>query len=255
MAFVGIDVGSVAAKAVVLHEHRIIASALGPTGWSPKEAGRSVFEMALNKAGINQSDVQKVVGTGYGRVSLDFIDQAVTEITCHGKGANFWFPQKALVIDIGGQDSKAIAVDGKGKVLNFVMNDKCAAGTGRFLQVTAQTLGLELGQLAELPLAEPVIINSMCTVFAESEVVSLLASGVPKEKIVAGLYHSITRRISSMCGSFDLSSGIIFTGGVARNKNMRNTLAKVLGSEVVVPEEPQMIGALGAALVAESLGN
>jgi len=121
--------------------------------------------------------------------------------------------------------------------------------------VTAQTLGLELDRLADLPLTEPAVINSMCTVFAESEVVSLLASGVAKEKIVAGLYHSIARRISSMCGSFSLSSGVIFTGGVARNINMQNTLAQVLGVDVVVPEEPQMIGALGAALVAESLSN
>lgn len=254
MAFVGIDVGSVAAKAVVLHDHQIIGTALEPTGWSPRDAGRAVFEKSVKTAGIKSSDVKKIVGTGYGRISLDFIDRAVTEITCHGKGANYWFPYEALVIDIGGQDSKAIAIDGTGKVLNFVMNDKCAAGTGRFLQVIAQTLGLELDQLGELALAEPVTINSMCTVFAESEVVSLLASGVAKEKIVAGLYHSIARRVAAMSGSFSTFSQVIFTGGVAKNKDMQRTLAKVLGASVVVPEEPQMIGALGAALVAESMG-
>jgi predicted CoA-substrate-specific enzyme activase len=141
-------------------------------------------------------------------------------------GANYWFPEKALIIDIGGQDSKAIVVDGKGKVINFVMNDKCAAGTGRFLQVITHTLELELDQLDELNLSESAIINSMCTVFAESEVVSLLASGVSKEKIVAGLYHSIARRINGMVASFSSCSKVIFTGGLANSKGMQTILAK-----------------------------
>lgn len=254
MVFAGIDVGSVAAKAVILQEHRIIARDLEPTGWSPRDAGRSVFEKAVKKAGLNPVDITKVVGTGYGRVSLDFVHQAVTEITCHAMGANFWFPHDALVIDIGGQDSKAISIDSRGKVLNFVMNDKCAAGTGRFLQIMAHTLGLELDRMEQVVSAEPVNINSMCTVFAESEVVSLLAAGVPKEKIISGLYYSIARRISAMTGSFGSYRKIIFTGGVARNKRMRIILEKVLGAPVDVPDEPQMIGALGAALIAENAG-
>ncbi|ATW27482.1 acyl-CoA dehydratase activase [Candidatus Formimonas warabiya] len=255
MFFAGVDVGSVAAKALILQDREIIASAIEPTGWSPRGAGRSVFEKAAERAGIQPADLKRVIGTGYGRVSLDFIDQAVTEITCHAKGANYWFPDPALVIDIGGQDSKAIAVDGKGKVLNFVMNDKCAAGTGRFLQLTMHTLGLELDQLDQLMLVEPVAINSMCTVFAESEVVSLLAAGVPKEKIAAGLYHSIARRISAMIGSFGPFSQVIFTGGLANNKGMQTTLSKVLGASIAVPENPQMIGALGAALIGEGMAH
>ncbi len=251
MFFAGIDVGSMAAKAVILHEHKIIAQEMELTGWTPREAGRSVFDKAVKKAGINPRDIKRIIGTGYGRVSLDFIDQAVTEITCHAIGANFWFPHNALVIDIGGQDSKAIVIDSKGKVLNFVMNDKCAAGTGRFLQVMANTLGLELGRMEELDLAETVNINSMCTVFAESEVVSLLAAGVSKEKIVSGLYNSIVKRISSMVGSFTDYKRIIFTGGVANNKGIQSILTKVLAAPVDVPEEPQMVGALGAALIAE----
>lgn len=256
MYFAGVDVGSVAAKAVILNysqekiSHQIIARVTQPTGWSPKEAGKAVYLTALAQAGISSKDVKKVIGTGYGRVALDFIDQAVTEITCHGLGANYYFPENKLVIDIGGQDSKVIQVNSQGKVLKFIMNDKCAAGTGRFLQVMAFTLGMELDQLEALTLAEPVIINSMCTVFAESEVVSLLASEVAKEKIVAGLYHSIAKRTAAMTGSMGAIKGITFTGGVAKNQGMQKILAKVLNCSVDVPAEPQLIGAMGAALQA-----
>lgn len=247
---VGIDVGSVAAKAVVMVDGKILAYVIKPTGWSPKSAGGEVFQQVLDEARVKKTDDMQIIGTGYGRVSLDFIDRAITEITCHALGANYYFPGNNLVIDIGGQDSKAIQINNLGKVLNFVMNDKCAAGTGRFLQVMAHSLGLELDQLEELSLAEPVAINSMCTVFAESEVVSLLAAGESKERIVSGLYHSISRRISTMTGSMNEIHGVTFTGGVAKNSGMQKVLAKVLGCPVTVPPEPQIIGALGAAILA-----
>ncbi|MFZ5640803.1 MAG: acyl-CoA dehydratase activase [Bacillota bacterium] len=250
MFYAGVDVGSVAAKTVILKNRDIAAYVIEPTGWRPRETGWSVYKKALDKAGIRPADVKSVVGTGYGRVALDFIDRAVTEITCHALGANYWFPENNVIIDIGGQDSKAILVNNTGKVLNFVMNDKCAAGTGRFLQVMALTLGLELDRLGELAAADPVAINSMCTVFAESEVVSLLAAGEAKERIVSGLYHSIARRTANMSGSLGAVRGVTFTGGVAKITGMRDTLAKVLGCHVNVPEEPQIIGALGAALIA-----
>lgn len=252
MNYIGVDVGSVAAKAVVLKNGEIAATVIQPTGWSPKTSGREVFERAMEKAGITSESVGYTVGTGYGRVALDFVDKAVTEITCHALGANHWFPENNLVIDIGGQDSKAILVNNRGKVENFVMNDKCAAGTGRFLQVMAATLGLELDQLSEMATAEPVNINSMCTVFAESEVISLLASGEAKERIVAGLYHSVARRVSAMTGSMGVINGVTFTGGVAKNQGMREILSGVLGCKVDVPEDPQIIGALGAAILASS---
>lgn len=255
MYYIGVDVGSVAAKAVILKNGEIAACAVQPTGWSPKNSGREVFERALEKAGITSGSVRYIVGTGYGRVALDFVDKAVTEITCHALGANHWFPENNLVIDIGGQDSKAILINNRGKVENFVMNDKCAAGTGRFLQVMAVTLGLELDQLSEMTLAEPVNINSMCTVFAESEVISLLASGEAKERIVAGLCHSVARRVSTMTGSMGFINGVTFTGGVAMNQGMQRILSSILGCKVDVPKEPQIVGALGAAILASRVNS
>lgn len=248
MISIGIDVGSVAAKAVVFSEGKILAHVIQPTGWSPRDAGREVYQKVLEKSGINKSDVGRLVGTGYGRVSMDFIDKAVTEITCHALGASYWFPYNNLVIDIGGQDSKAIQMNDEGRVINFVMNDKCAAGTGRFLQVITNSLGLELDQLGDISLDQPVAINSMCTVFAESEVISLLALGVAKEKIIAGLYYSVAKRVSTMTGNFNKLSGVTFTGGVAKNPGMQKILSDELGCDVSVPAEPQMIGALGAAI-------
>lgn len=265
MIFAGIDVGSVAAKAVLINsipdnreitpvsgtlKAEILAAVTIPTGWSPRDAGKAAFNSVLEREGITRNDVSGIVGTGYGRIALDFIDRAVTEITCHALGASCFFPENNLVVDIGGQDSKAILVNSSGKVLNFVMNDKCAAGTGRFLQVMAVTLGLEIDQLKEISPDEPVPINSMCTVFAESEVVSLLASGETKERIISGLYHSIAKRMSSMTGSMGTVRGITFTGGVAKIPGMQAALSKTLGCSVSVPTEPQIIGALGAALVA-----
>lgn len=257
--------GSVAAKAVLINslpdagentpvsgpsKAEILSTVTLPTGWSPRDAGRAAFRSALEHAGIVQEDVKGIVGTGYGRVALDFINRAVTEITCHAIGASYFFPENNLVVDIGGQDSKAILINNTGKVLNFVMNDKCAAGTGRFLQVMAVTLGIEMDRLKEISPDEPVAINSMCTVFAESEVISLLASGETKERIISGLYHSIAKRMSSMTGSLGAVKGITFTGGVAKIPGMQATLSKTLGCQVDVPAEPQIIGALGAALIA-----
>lgn len=250
MVYAGIDIGSVAAKAVILNEQEIESWVIEPTGWSPKEAGRSVLEKALDKVGRSRADVKSVVATGYGRVSIDFADRAVTEITCHALGSSYWYPGNNLVIDIGGQDSKAILINEKGKVLKFVMNDKCAAGTGRFLQVMALALGLEIEQLDSLSLTEPVNINSMCTVFAESEVVSLLAAGESKERIISGLYKSIAKRVSTMTGSMGMVKGVTFTGGVARLTAMQEMLSKELGCPVSVPVNPQIVGALGAAILA-----
>jgi len=250
MVYAGIDVGSVAAKAVLLSGGEIVSYVIEPTGWSPKEAGRSVLARALAQAGRSRADIKSIVATGYGRVLLDFADRAVTEITCHALGAHYCYPENNLVIDIGGQDSKVIMINEKGKVIKFVMNDKCAAGTGRFLQVMALALGLGIEELNNLPQTAPVNINSMCTVFAESEVVSLLAAGESKERIVSGIYYSIARRISTMPGSLDNVNGVTFSGGVAKIKAMRETLAKQLGCMISVPDNPQIVGALGAAILA-----
>ena len=187
MVGVGIDVGAISAKAVV-YDGQLKGYSIKPTGWTPREAGHQVFQEALIQAGYGEEDVGYIVGTGYGRVSLSFIHKSVTEITCHAKGIYYLFKNIPLIIDIGGQDSKVIVLDTTGRVINFSMNDKCAAGSGRFLEVMAMALGMTINELGSFGnAAEPVAISSMCTVFAESEVISLLAKGASKDSIVSGI--------------------------------------------------------------------
>jgi predicted CoA-substrate-specific enzyme activase len=250
MITVGIEVGSITTKAVLLNGDQW-QSLMLPTGWSPRDTGQSAFEQIVANSNLTRDDISYVVGTGYGRISLPFIDKAITEITCHARGAQHLVNGTDMVIDIGGQDSKVILIDEEGNVVNFVMNDKCAAGTGRFLQVMAAVLGADVSELADLAKdAEPVQISSMCTVFAESEVVSLLAQGVPKERIIAGIHRSVAGRVVSMAERLGRGERITFTGGVARNDGVRAFLAKELGREVTVAPEPELAGALGAALLA-----
>jgi predicted CoA-substrate-specific enzyme activase len=250
MITVGIDVGSITTKAVLLNGDQW-QSLMLPTGWSPRDTGQSAFEQIVANSNLTRDDISYVVGTGYGRISLPFIDKAITEITCHARGAQHLVNGTDMVIDIGGQDSKVILIDEEGNVVNFVMNDKCAAGTGRFLQVMAAVLGADVSELADLAKdAEPVQISSMCTVFAESEVVSLLAQGIPKERIIAGIHRSVAGRVVSMAERLGRGERITFTGGVARNDGVRAFLAKELGREVTVAPEPELAGALGAALLA-----
>jgi len=250
MPVLGVDVGSLSAKAVVW-DRGIRGWLVRPTGWSPKQAGWEVVQELLANLGINMAQIDYVVGTGYGRISLDFLQKSITEITCHAQGIHYLFPQARTIIDIGGQDSKVIKVARDGKVLDFLMNDKCAAGTGRFLQVAAQALGLdvsELGQadssLGEMP------ISSMCTVFAESEIISLLAQDVPQVKIINGIHKSIAKRIRGMVQRVSEEEKIVFTGGVAKNQALQIVLAKEIGSSLLIPEQPQITGALGAAILA-----
>lgn len=247
---VGVDVGSMTVKAVLLNGD-VKRSLIRPTGCSPRQAGADIFDELLKESGLAPGDVDYVVGTGYGRVSLGFLDKAVTEITCHAKGANYLVPGTDMVIDIGGQDSKVIMTDGNGNVRDFAMNDKCAAGTGRFLQVMATALSVDISELAQLTTdADPVEISNMCTVFAESEVVGLLAQGIDKERIIAGVHRSVARRVAAMAGRLGRGSLVVFTGGVALNDGVRRYLSHELGREVIVSPESQLAGALGAALVA-----
>lgn len=250
MITAGIDVGSSATKAVIF-DGRILSWTVIPTGWNPKEAGATAFAEALQKAGRRREDVACVVGTGYGRISLPFIDKKITEITCHARGAAFLFPGTRTVIDIGGQDSKAISVEEGGTVADFVMNDKCAAGTGRFLQVMTGVLDITLDELGQLTHdSDPATINSMCTVFAESEIIGLLARGVDKGAIAAGIIGSIANRLKSLTGRIPCREEVTFTGGMAKNKDICALLSRQLGIAFNVPGEPQIIGALGAALLA-----
>ena len=249
MLTAGIDIGSTGTKAV-LFDGEVRGSAMVPTGWDPKKAGLDAFHQALAASGLAEGAVQQIVGTGYGRVSLPIFDRKVTEITCHARGAYHLFPDTRTVVDIGGQDSKVIALDAEGRVADFIMNDKCAAGTGRFLQVMAGVLDASLEELGTIAVgSEPVQISSMCTVFAESEIVGLLARGVDKGRIAAGIFDAIARRIQGLAGRVALSENVTFSGGVALNPEICRAIGAGLGVSLRVPDAPQFVGALGAALL------
>jgi predicted CoA-substrate-specific enzyme activase len=251
MITVGLDLGSVTTKAVLV-EGTVWTSLIRPTGYSPRQAGKEVFEKLLGNAGLTRRDVNCIVGTGYGRMSLPFIDKAVTEITCHAKGAHYLVSEVDMVIDIGGQDSKVITIDRCGNVTDFAMNDRCAAGTGKFLEVIAAALGVDVSELAMLSKdADPVQTSNMCTVFVESEVISLLAEGVERERIIAGIHQSVAVRVSAMAERLGKGENIVFTGGVAKNEGVKEFLIKELGRELIVIPESQIAGALGAALLAQ----
>ncbi|MDR9755800.1 MAG: acyl-CoA dehydratase activase [Thermacetogeniaceae bacterium] len=251
MLTAGIDIGSMSTKAVIFNGQSYY-KAIAPTGWSPRQAAEQVFNDLLKQSEHIPDQIDFIVATGYGRVSIDFADRVVTEITCHARGAAYLVPGTDLVIDIGGQDSKVIRINEQGQVLDFAMNDKCAAGTGRFLQVIAAALGVDVSELASLSAGKsPLTLNSMCTVFAESEVISLISQGKEKGEIIAGLHQSIARRIASMVQRMGAINRITFTGGVARNEGVRESLEQQLGVPVLVPEDCQMAGAIGAALIAQ----
>ena len=253
MSVAGVDVGSVAAKAVVFdpRSRTVLGSAVLPTGWNAREAGEKVLAAACAEAGEKPD---RVVGTGYGRISLPFADKVVTEITCHARGAVHLFPRTGVVLDIGGQDSKVIGTASDGSVQDFVMNDKCAAGTGRFLQVLSGILGLELAELGEAAgRGTPAAISSMCAVFAETEIIGLLAQGTPPADIAAGVFLAIARRMRGLAARIPLCGECTFTGGLATSPAFSRLLAGELGVPVNVPERPQIVGALGAALLAARL--
>jgi len=247
---IGIDVGSVAAKAAAYNGEKIVSTALLPTGWSPKETGHRLLNQIMEELNITRDDIKSIVGTGYGRVSLPFIDKKVTEITCHGKGAHYIDPNIRVVIDIGGQDSKVIKLNDKGTVIDFLMNDKCAAGTGRFLQVMANALEIDVSDLSTLASDKtPVNINSMCTVFAESEVVSLIAEGTSKEEIASGLLYSVCNKTYSLVSKIGIENKVFFSGGVSRNEKLRELLSSKLGVDITSSHESQFLGAIGAAII------
>lgn len=249
MVSVGIDIGSTATKAVVF-DGKILGQAAVPTGWEPKKAGLQALQEALDLAGIAESCVGQIVGTGYGRISLPLFTRRVTEITCHALGAHFLYPDTRTVIDIGGQDCKVIALNADGSVADFIMNDKCAAGTGRFLQVMAAILDVTLDELGTLAaMSEAVPLSSMCTVFAESEVIGLLAQGVEKGPVAAGIIDTIAPRIASLAGKVPFLETIAFTGGIAQNSDICKKIAAHIGADLYVPDSPQFVGALGAALI------
>ncbi|MFH1114815.1 MAG: acyl-CoA dehydratase activase [Pseudomonadota bacterium] len=256
MYYLGVDLGSLSCDAVLIDENgSVLASSVVPTGAHNREAVSRAVQMVLSSVGISQGDVRATVSTGYGRDRVEDRLDAVTEITCHARGIEALVGGTEVLIDIGGQDSKAIRLNGKGKVLEFAMNDKCAAGTGRFLEAMARALQVDIEDIGDLDngATENLTLSSMCTVFAESEVVSLIAKGTPINEIVSGLNKAVATRVAGLVKRVVSDVGglsVAMSGGVARNRGMARSLASALNVEVAVPEEPDTVGALGAALIA-----
>lgn len=255
MRTAGIDIGSITTKAAILEDGSIKGSKVIFTGYNAGLAGKTVYEELLDNLGYDSASIDKIISTGYGRNSIDFSDKSMTEIICHGAGAHFTNPGVRTIIDIGGQDSKALKVDSDGKVKDFVMNDKCAAGTGRFLEVMARALEVNLDDFGELSLHSdnPSKISSICTVFAESEIISLISKGEVRENIIAGIHDSVASRVYAMAQRIGLRPPAMMTGGVAKNIGVVKALESKFGSEILVNEFAQVNGAIGAAVLASRL--
>lgn len=255
MVVAGMDIGSITTETVILHDEQILTSIILPTGANSRRAAERSLAAALEEAKIKQEDLTAIVTTGYGRASFSPASKMITEISCHARGAYFVYPKTRTVIDIGGQDSKVIRLDSQGRNVDFQMNDKCAAGTGRFLEVMAHALEVNVEDLGRLSLSasRTIKISSMCTVFAESEVVSLIADNQSKEVIIRGLHDAIADRILGMVNRVGIKEQVTLTGGVAKNQGVVRALEDRLGVNLFIPPEPQIIGALGAALLARDL--
>ena len=255
MRTAGIDIGSITAKAAIVEDGGILGTKIIFTGYNAEAAGVKVYQDLLSESGLDRSSIAKIVSTGYGRNSVKFADKTFTEIMAHAAGAYLLNPKIRTIIDIGGQDSKAIALDEHGKVRNFVMNDKCAAGTGRFLEVMARALEVNLDEFGAMSLQSnlPSKISSLCTVFAESEVISLIARGEKRQDIIAGIHESIAARVSSMLARVGIDEPVMITGGVARNAGVVDALERKLGVMIAVSSYAQVNGAIGAAVLASTL--
>jgi predicted CoA-substrate-specific enzyme activase len=249
----GVDVGSTQTKAVIINESgEIVGRSLMETGANVVRAAENAYMEALQQAGLDEREVEYVIGTGYGRYRVTFGNTQVTEISCHARGAVYMFPGTRTVLDMGGQDTKAIRVSPAGEILDFCMNDKCAAGTGRFLGAASAALEIPLPELGPTALEanKPVRISTTCTVFAESEVLSWLGKGKKIEDILMGVHQSIAKRSIGLMRRVGIEDDITFTGGVAKNVGMIHSLEENLGHRLNVSEESHYMGALGAALYA-----
>lgn len=256
MPFAGIDIGSTMTKVVIIDENETMAAAhIGPTGVKHRHLALKVMDETIRSIGLSFEALEFIVATGYGRVNVPFCDKQITEITCHARGIRALEASAKIIIDIGGQDSKGIKLDSEGNVADFVMNDKCAAGTGRFLEVIAETLGIGLEEMGPMALEADgfVQISNMCTVFAEHEVTSHLAQGVSVAKIAAGLHQAIAGRVVNMTRRLGLEKEVVVTGGGAKNIGLVKALEDHLGHNVLTPPEPFITGALGAALAGKDL--
>jgi predicted CoA-substrate-specific enzyme activase len=254
MMVAGCDVGSLTAKAVIMNDGEMIASAVERAGTRPKDSAERVLDMALTMAGLTRSDIDFAVGTGYGKDQIPFVNQSESEISCHAKGAWWQMPSARMVIDIGGQDAKAIRMDDSGGIVRYVYNDKCASGTGRFLEIMAEALGVHLEDMGRLSgeSTEKLTISNQCVIFAETEVVSLINERKKPQDIARALHKALASRVASLAKSIGLDQDIVMTGGVAKNSGVFNALSEGLGLPVkrLPAMDPQINGALGAALIA-----
>lgn len=254
MYYIGVDIGSVSTEIVILdYNKNVLSSGIRPTGSSGKKAAETLLEELFLSIGKSFQDSSSfVVSTGYGRRNLDFTNKIITEITCHAVGAKHLFPKTDTVLDIGGQDSKAIRLDEKGMVTDFQMNDRCAAGTGRFIEVMANTLEVSLDTLNELysKPSKAVTLNATCTVFAESEIISLLNEGASLPAISKGLFKSVSERSLQLLSIINPGVDLTLTGGVAKNSALVEEIKRSFGKNINIPKDPQSVGALGAALLA-----
>ena len=253
MYVLGIDSGSTSTNAVIMdRDRKIKAFSVVRTGAKSGVSAQKALDEVLQRAGLARDDISWIVSTGYGRVSIEFADENVTEISCHGKGTHYFNPKIRTILDIGGQDSKAIHLNEKGEVKDFVMNDKCAAGTGRFLEMIARTLEVSLDELGAIALtsAEKIEITSMCSVFAESEVISLIANNKEKADIADGVCHAIANKAFGLLRRVGLEPDFMMTGGVAKNPGVVRAVEEKIGAKLYICEEPEIVGATGAALYA-----
>ena len=248
----GIDIGSTSSKAVILEDGIRVAARKVIEAGIGSEGPDRVFADALSEAGITREEITRVMATGYGRMTFPGADDQASELSCHGKGIHYLIPEARVVIDIGGQDAKVMQINERGALLNFVMNDKCAAGTGRFLDVMAGILSVQTSELAELAAKaeEPLSISSVCTVFAESEVISHLAAGATRSDVAAGIHQSVAKRVAGLGNRIGFRGPIAMSGGVALNAGVVRALEHELGKQIVTHPDAQLAGAYGAAILA-----
>ena len=256
MITLGVDIGSHTTKALILRDNDILGWDLIPTGPDSVESSTKVTRNVLEKAGLTLQEVNYIVSTGYGRVVIPFANKNVSEISCHAKGANWFFPSAKTILDMGGQDCKAIRCDEKGKVTDFVMNDKCAAGAGRSMSIVAELLEIPLQSLGELSLqaeGSGVEISSTCVVFARSEVLGYLRRGTPKSEVLAGACQALSKRVLALLKRVGIEEDFVISGGIAKNVGVVRRLESVMRMQAKICFEPQIIGALGAAVFARNL--
>ncbi|SMC82635.1 acyl-CoA dehydratase activase [Papillibacter cinnamivorans] len=253
MLVAGIDIGSLSAKAVLMDGEELLGGKVIYTGPDPVESAEQVLRQVLAPQHLRREDIRYIVATGYGRVNVPFAQSTVTEISCHARGNHYHFPGVRTILDMGGQDCKAIRSDENGRLTNFVMNDKCAAGTGRHLERVASTLGLKLDEIGDLSLSytgEPCLISSTCAVFAQTSIVGFLRAGYPINNILAGAIDAVVDRVLALMDAVGVEEELCISGGVAKNSGVVRRVEERLGMKARIAPEPQIVGAIGAALFA-----